>query len=107
MMISFSMIILGSHLITAVADHVPKFDIERGYRLDSAATRGVDLAQPIKKCVSDEQQARQQLEEQWPQFLARDRASCTADTMSGGTPSYVELLTCLQMANEVRKSQKQ
>ena len=70
MMISFSMIILGSHLITAVADNVPIFDIERGCRLDSAATQGVDLAQPIKKCVSDGQQARQQLEEQWSQFLA-------------------------------------
>lgn len=102
MLIPFSAVILASQLVTMVADNVPKFDIERGCRLDNAASVDLTERQPIQKCVNDEQQARQQLQKQWSQFRPLDRASCTADTRSDGTPSYVELLTCLQIAKEAR-----
>lgn len=106
MLLPFSMIVLGSQLVITVADNVPKFDIERGCRLDNSAAQSVDITQPVAKCVSDEQQARQQLQSQWSQFRASDKASCTADTRSDGTPSYVELLTCLEMASDAGKLRK-
>ncbi len=37
MLISFSMIVLTSQLVIAVADNVPQFNIERGCRVDSAS----------------------------------------------------------------------
>src|ERR1700680_85373 len=106
MLISVPIIVLGSHLAITVADNVPKFDIARGCRLDNTASSGLTEEQPLKKCVSDEQQALQQLQTQWSQFAESDRATCTADTNNGDTPSYVELRTCLQEAREVRGQSK-
>ena len=97
MPISFSMIILSSQLVVAVADQVPKFDIARSCKLDIAATAGLSVDQSMKNCVHDEQQARQQLGKQWSKFPASARANCTGQESIGGTPSYVSLLTCLQM----------
>jgi hypothetical protein len=47
--------------------------------------------------MNDEQQALQQLGSQWSKFTASSRATCSANESVGGTPSYVSLLTCLQM----------
>jgi hypothetical protein len=101
MPISISMIILSSQLVVAVADKVPTFDIARGCKLDVAATAGLSVSQSDKSCIRDERQARQQLASQWSKFPAASRASCT-ETQSVGPPSYVSLLTCLQMAQWAR-----
>jgi hypothetical protein len=97
MLISFSMIVLSSQLVVAVADQVPKFDIARSCKLDVAATTGLANGQPVKSCVNDEQRAQQQLESQWSTFPAASRAQCSSMEAIGDTPSYVSLLTCLQM----------
>ena len=102
MPISFSMIVLSSHLVVAVADQVPKFDIARSCKVDLAASATLSVRQSPERCMSDEQQARQQLGSQWSKFGASSRASCTANESIGGTPSYVSLLTCLQMAASAR-----
>jgi hypothetical protein len=97
MPISISMIIVSSQLIVTVADGVPKFDIARSCKLDLAATAGLTVDQSTKSCVDDEQKARQQLASQWSKFPGPSRVSCTGQESIGGTPSYVSLLTCLQM----------
>ena len=71
MPISFSMIVLSSHLVFAVADQVPKFDIARSCKLDAAAAATISERQPIKKCADDEQQAQQQPASQWSSFPAQ------------------------------------
>ena len=59
---------------------------------------------PIKRCMDDEQQAKDQLETKWLGFVNSDRFMCTTETVgekadAGATPpSYVELLTCVQDA---------
>jgi hypothetical protein len=102
MPISISMIIVSSQLIVTVADGVPKFDIARSCKLDVAATAGLTVDQSMKSCVNDEQKARQQLASQWSKFPAPSRASCTSQESIGGTPSYVSLLTYLQMGQSAR-----
>jgi hypothetical protein len=106
MLILAPIIILGSHLFIVVADKVPRFDITRGCRLDNAASSGLTEEQPLNKCISDERRALQQLQTQWSEFATSDRASCTTETTSDDTPSYVELLTCLQEAREARGQSK-
>ena len=61
MPISFSMIVLSSQLVIAVADQVPKFDVAKSCKLDVAATTGLTDNQPVKSCMNDEQKAQQQL----------------------------------------------
>jgi hypothetical protein len=102
MAISIPMILISSQLVVAVADNVPKFDIARSCKLDVAATAGLTVDQSMKSCVNDEQKARQQLASQWSKFPAPSRASCTSQESIGGTPSYVSLLTCLQMGQSAR-----
>jgi hypothetical protein len=96
MPISFSMVVVGS-LVVAAADRVPVFDVSRSCKLDVAATTGLSVDQSLKNCVNDEKRARQQLASQWSKFSASSRSQCIPLESIGGTPSYVSLLTCLQM----------
>jgi hypothetical protein len=41
MPISISMVVVGTHLVVAVADRIPAFDIARSCKLDTAATTGL------------------------------------------------------------------
>ncbi|OSI23401.1 hypothetical protein BSZ22_31095 [Bradyrhizobium canariense] len=96
------MIVVSSQLVVAVADQVPRFDIARNCKLDIAATAGLTVRESTKSCISDEQRARQKLASQWSKFPTPSRASCTANESVGGTPSYVSLLTCLQLGQWAR-----
>lgn len=96
MPISFSMVVVGS-LVVAAADRVPVFDVSRSCKLDVAATTGLSVDQSFKNCVNDENRARQHLVSQWSKFSASSRSQCLPLESIGGTPSYVSLLTCLQM----------
>jgi hypothetical protein len=108
MLIKFSMIALGTQLVMTVADGVPKFDVQKQCRADSADAYDVNagLNATIKRCVADEQQALTQLEAQWTQFQSSDRSQCTQEQIIGDTRSYVELLTCLQGAKLARQQPK-
>jgi hypothetical protein len=39
---------------------------------------------------------------QWSGFPAADKNACVRETTMGGDSSYTELLTCLEMARDVR-----
>jgi hypothetical protein len=97
MPISIFPIVLSTQLVVAVADRVPAFDIARSCKLDVAATTGLSVDQSVKSCVNDENKARQQLANRWSKFSASSKAQCIPQESIGGTPSYVSLLTCLQM----------
>lgn len=86
-------------LAVSVADTVPRFNIEPSCKggLDSPG-----LNERYSRCISEENGARQQLESSWSSWPAGDRSQCT-DTAKMGAPSYVELLTCLQMARDASK----
>jgi hypothetical protein len=102
MPISISMIVVSSQLVVTVADGVPAFDIARSCKLDLAATAGLAVDQSTKACISDEERARQQLASQWSTFSAPAKAECIPQESIGGTPSYVSLLTCLQLGKWAR-----
>ena len=54
MPISISTIVRGTHLVVAVADRVPAFDVAQICKLDTAATTGLSVDQSLKNCVNDE-----------------------------------------------------
>jgi hypothetical protein len=81
---------------TAAADEFPRFDIEATCR---AAPRLVPTdPNPYPSCVRDETEARSQLERQWASFNVGQREECVRASSIQGTPSFVDVLTCLQMA---------
>jgi hypothetical protein len=91
---------LVAQTFAAFADEVPTFDLKKACKTDVQAygTEGRD-----KSCVSDEQTARATLVNQWTQFTPASKRECVQLQGGGSGPqSYVELLTCLQMAQEVK-----
>jgi hypothetical protein len=89
----------------ALADDVPKLDFTKSCRADVAAYPG---GGGNKACLTDEQNARKTLVAQWKRFSPESRARCSSMvTDLVGSQSYVELLTCLQMARDVQKLPKQ
>ena len=93
---TFLAIALGSQLLT-IAEEVPGFDSAPGCRAAITVMQGT-----FDACMKDEQDARTRLTTQWDSFTPAERATCSANETAGGTPSYVELLTCLQMAKAAR-----
>jgi hypothetical protein len=85
---------------TAAADEVPTLEIQKSCRIDVQAYPGGGGA---AACLADEQKAREALVSQWMQLAPESRARCTQMvTDIAGTQSYVELLTCLQGAKDVK-----
>jgi len=80
-----------------IADSLPKFDAAAECRSEGGT------AAIQQRCAADEAQARDQLSPVWSQSSTAERSSCTQETRMDGTPSYVELLTCLEMDRDVRK----
>ncbi len=100
MLAHLPIVILASLPFTAVADTVPKFDIARECRAEG----GTEAMQ--QRCAQDEAKARDDLQPQWMQFGAGDKNVCLQETSMDDAPSYVELLICLEMARDAKKSAK-
>ena len=91
-------IILTASQIVLAADGVPKFNIDLTCR---AAAESSDPVRGVKACQRDESEARSTLERDWTKYSAVQRTGCLRFAALGSAPSYVELLTCLEMAKEV------
>jgi hypothetical protein len=100
MLVQLPIIILASLHPIPVANEVPKFDIAR----ECQAEGGTKDMQ--ERCATDEKQALDQLQKEWATFAPSDRTQCYGETAVDGTPSYVEFLTCLEMARDVKRSSK-
>jgi hypothetical protein len=92
-------ILTASHLL--LVSDVPKLNIEPSCR--AAAEAAVGQNRDTNACLRDENQARDKLQEEWNQYSRNQQARCLRLSTLGGLPSYVELLTCLQMAKAAKK----
>jgi hypothetical protein len=105
-MILPSALMLGTHLLTPVADRVPVLNVEQvcqGIAQQGGSSfHDPAIAKEREDCVASEKEVREQLVERWSSFPAADRRACTAESEMGGDSSYTELLTCLEMARDVR-----
>jgi hypothetical protein len=105
-MISPAALVLGAAFVLPVVDGVPNLNVEQV--CDGIAKQGgVTFHDPSidkekKNCLATEQSVRDELVKQWPSFSAADKVSCVNESKMGGESSYTELLTCLEMARDVR-----
>lgn len=106
-MILPSVLALGAHILISVADSVPTFNVEpvcRGIAVQGGTSyRDTTVAKAKQECLDSERETREQVVKQWSTFSAIDRRHCIAEATMGGDSSYTELLTCLEMARDVRK----
>jgi hypothetical protein len=99
MIVSMSAAVMAVQLVAA-ADQVPNLNLEPTCR--AAHSAGVFIERTKEACLRSEHAARDDLHEQWAQFHPADRDRCTQSTSAGGVPSYVELLTCLEISKLAR-----
>jgi hypothetical protein len=93
---------LAAHLVIAVADRIPTFDIAVTCRAAATSAARDILGNNTESCANDERDARNTLVKEWGQFSAANRRSCTALATSSTESSYVELLTCLEMTRDAK-----
>jgi hypothetical protein len=92
-MLLLSMLV-GLQLVAT--DPVPALDVHPGCK-STVDTAGMSE----QGCLGDEEAARAQLSKVWSQFQASDKAMCVDQTRDF-QPSYVELLTCLELMRDAR-----
>ncbi|HEY4847524.1 MAG TPA: hypothetical protein VIH87_06960 [Methylocella sp.] len=83
---------------SAKPDEVPHFDVARSCQ-EARAYTGDDKNLAYRGCMKDENDARAELAQKWAHFKPGDRKDCVAQG-AAPVPSYVELLTCLEMSEE-------
>jgi hypothetical protein len=100
---------VGAQLLlmpVAAVDSVPELNVEQVCE-GIAQQGGVTFHDPAiavekKNCLESEQATREELAKQWSSFSPADRTSCVNESRMGGESSYTELITCLEMARDVR-----
>jgi hypothetical protein len=103
MPIGFAALLVASHLVVPVVDQVPELNMTK---ICTRSTIADDPEKDQRNCLAFEQKAKLQLAMGWAQFAAADRSSCLQISSSAGMASYVEILTCLEMANHARSAPK-
>jgi hypothetical protein len=94
-------------ILRAQADEYPVLNVLplcRGITSQGAdPLQAGDRKVSLDECLSAEQADRETMKQEWSTFSASDRKHCIAEATMGGESSYTELVTCLEMARDVRK----
>jgi hypothetical protein len=96
----------GAHPVLRVSDSVPTLNVEQvcqGIAQQGGVTfHDSAIGEEKKNCLDSEQSVRDQIVKEWSTFAPGDKNACTNESRMGGDSSYTELLTCLEMARDVR-----
>ena len=95
-----SLVLLENQAALA-SDRVPQLNVEAMCKATTATDKamGLVLAQSYKSCMRDETTARKRLAAVWQANPGSVRDQCEGEAVAGGIQSYVDLLTCMQMAD--------
>ena len=75
---------------------VPSLDVRGSCSDAQKFSTGDDKNMAYKGCMQDEQSAKDELARRWSSFKSADRSNCVEQARFP-SPSYVEVLTCLEM----------
>jgi hypothetical protein len=106
-MLPHAAFLIGVGLLINVADTVPRYDVTTTCRKAVALAGGGAEGRSVENCVAGEEAARKDLDKQWAKLPTGERTQCIGTVAVGGTPSYVELLVCLEMMRDSRTHHQQ
>jgi hypothetical protein len=95
--------------LSARSDDIPTLDVNpvcRGIATQGELEAGLQQTS-FQQCVQSEQAVRDELKKQWSTFTTADKTDCVALAKTGGESSYTELITCMEMARDVRQLHSQ
>ena len=97
---------IGAQPTISASNSVPVINVEQvcqGIANQNITFQDRGKAWVRKDCLDTEQEVRNKLSKVWGSFHSTDRNHCVTETRMGGESSYTELITCLEMARDVRK----
>jgi len=92
-------------ILSARSDDVPTLDVNpvcHGIAMQGELEAGLQQTS-FQQCVQSEQATRDEIKKEWSTFTTADKTHCVTLAKTGGESSYTELLTCMEMARDVRK----
>jgi hypothetical protein len=89
-------LILALSAAPVLAESVPRIDFMKVCRSTSGSPVNKDQ---LKTCLDSEGKVRDELAQNWGKYSAASRAQCTSGLQGAYHPSYIELISCLEMAN--------
>jgi hypothetical protein len=103
--IAVVVLLLGLPAAVALADGPPKLEVSAS--CNAAARGAISAGRDKESCLADERTAEETLTQSWSKYSATDKTQCIGNVKTGGPPSYVELLSCLEVmrdAKEIREA---
>jgi hypothetical protein len=100
-----SLALLGGQLMTPAAARMPTLNIDALCKARSADDRLMKLpeAHSVPDCIRDETDAKQTLSSKaWADAERSIRGRCVSEIFELETRSYLDLLTCIQMAEGLK-----
>jgi hypothetical protein len=88
----------------AVADGPPRLDVTP--TCEAAARVAISTGRDKASCLADERSAQEALAKDWSSYDAADKVQCVGNVKTGGPPSYVELLSCIEVMRDARNFRK-
>jgi hypothetical protein len=91
--------------LSARSDDIPTLDVNpvcHGIAMQGELEAGLQQTS-FQQCVQSEQAVREEVKKEWSTFSIADKTHCVALAKTGGESSYTELITCMEMARDVRK----
>jgi len=88
-------------------DGPPKLDIQATCRSPGRTEVQVQASQKESEdgCLRSERAAQDEIKKRWNDYSADAKAQCSKQSQAGGFPSYVETVTCLELASGTVPSQ--
>ena len=85
---------------TPYGDRVPNLDVKTSCSdAEKFSSGSGDKDTAFKGCMQDETNAKNELAKRWAHFKGKDKQDCVEQSRNP-SPSYVEVLTCLEMDSD-------
>ena len=102
---AIAMVMIMPAILSARSDDIPTLDVNpvcHGIAMQGELEAGLQQTS-FQQCVQSEQDTREQIKKEWSTFTTADKTHCVSLAKTGGESSYTELITCMEMARDVRK----
>ena len=87
-----------SHPVAA-ADAPPTLDVEATCKSAIEAQASVSDNATVDGCLRSEREAKAEATRRWSDYTPAAKTQCEKQFQAGGFPSYVEMVTCLELAS--------
>ena len=81
------------------ADTVPDLDVEKTCKSAQVANTSISDKANYDGCLRSEREAKREAESRWGSYTPAAKRQCENQFKAGGFPSYVEMVTCLELAS--------